>query len=263
MVNIMKKSDIYDYCWDKILEDQEIMDVEGEDFYNKIVFNTFVKLIDNLLSKYPYDLELSKQIKTLKKENDIETIYSLIKREYLYRYVRVNVKSVDFPKDLKRTMLIPLRTTILEMMVAILSTLDTMGYHLLSMYKDKISFITPIDEGGSMNEEYSAVNNYTISILSLKTMKLWYDYGEDWLFDVSFSKLEYLDEYIPLKVLKFRGRGIVEDNKEVLSDFLNHQENEFIEEYNLNEYFDDTVEDINDRAISEYDSLVMAYMGLL
>lgn len=263
MVNIMKKSDIYDYCWDKILEDQEIMDVEGEDFYNKIVFNTFVELIDNLLSKYPYDLELSKQIKTLKKENDIETIYSLIKREYLYRYVRVNVKSVDFPKDLKRTMLIPLRTTILEMMVAILSTLDTMGYHLLSIYKDKISFLTPIDEGGSMNEEYSAVDNYTISILSLKTMKLWYDYGEDWLFDVSFSKLEYLDEYISLKVLKFRGRGIVEDNKEVLSDFLNHQENEFIEEYALNEYFDDTVEDINDRAISEYDSLVMAYMGLL
>lgn len=259
----MKKSDIYDYCWDKILEDQEIMDVEGEDFYNKIVFNTFVELIDNLLSKYPYDLELSKQIKTLKKENDIEAIYSLIKREYLYRYVRINVKSVDFPKDLKRTMLIPLRTTILEMMVAILSTLDTMGYHLLSMYKGKISFLTPIDAGGSMNEGYSAVDNYTVSVLSLKTMKLWYDYGEDWLFDVSFSKLEYLDEYISLKVLKFRGRGIVEDNKEVLSDFLNHQENEFIEEYNLNEYFDDTVEDINDRAISEYDSLVMAYMGLL
>ena len=94
-------------------------------------------------------------------------------------------------------------------------------------------------------------------------MKLWYDYGEDWLFDVSFSKLEYLDEYISLKVLKFRGRGIVEDNKEVLSDFLNYQENEFIEEYALDEYFDDTVEDINDIAISEYDSLVMAYMGLL
>ena len=94
-------------------------------------------------------------------------------------------------------------------------------------------------------------------------MKLWYDYGEDWLFDVSFQKLEYLEEYIPLKVLKFRGRGIVEDNKEVLSDFLSNEENEFIEEYELNKYFSDTLEDINDRAKSEYDSLVMAYMGLL
>lgn len=256
----MKKKDIYDYIWDKIPEDEEIKNLD-EDFYNKVVFNAFVALYDNLDSNLSYDLELTKRIRGAKRSNNIEDIYSLIKREYLYRYVRINVKSKDFPKDLKRIMLIPLRTSILEMMVGVLSTLDTLGYHLMSLRKKDICFITPIDEGGF--NEYSALDNYTISILDLKKVELWYDYGEDWLFDITFVGLEYLEEFVPLKVLKYRGYGIIEDNKDILYCFLNNIENEHIHEFGLDSnYFSETLEEINERAIAEYEPLLMSYLGI-
>jgi hypothetical protein len=93
-------------------------------------------------------------------------------------------------------------------------------------------------------------------------MNLWYDYGEDWIFNIAFNKLEYVEEYVPLKILKFRGRGILEDNKDILYNFLNHIDNEYIEEYGLDDYFLDDLEELNDRAIIDYDSLVYSYMGL-
>ncbi len=256
----MKIEAIYDYFWDEIDKDLEIKEIEGEDYYNKVVFNAFVRLIDNLLSDKPYDLDLAKTLKSLKRKDDIESIYSLIKREYLYRYVRINVKSIDFPKDLKRIMLIPIRSTIYEMMMGVLASMDCYGEHFVSLYKKDIHFVTPIDEGGF--DEYSALDNYTIDILDLKSMNLWYDYGEDWIFNISFNKLEYLEEYVPLKILKFRGSGILEDNKHILYDYLNHIDNEYIEEFDLDDYFSDDLEDLNDRAILHYDSLVYFYMGI-
>jgi hypothetical protein len=256
----MKIQEIYDYFWDEIDKDLEIQEIEGEDYYNKVVFNAFVRLIDNLLSDKPYDLDLAKTLKSLNRKNDIESIYSLIKREYLYRYVRIKVKSIDFPKDLKRIMLIPIRSTIYEMMMGVLATMDCYGEHLVSLYKKDINFITPIDEGRLY--DCSAIDNYTIDILDLKSMNLWYDYGEDWIFNITFNKLEYLEEYVPLKILKFRGRGILEDNKHILYDYLNHIDNEYIEEFDLDDYLLDDLEDINDRAILDYDSLVYSYMGI-
>lgn len=256
----MKIQEIYDYFWDEIDKDLEIQEIEGEDYYNKVVFNAFVKLIDNLLSDKPYDLDLAKTLKSLKRKNDIESIYSLIKREYLYRYVRINVKSIDFPKDLKRIMLIPIRSSIYEMMMGVLATMDCYGEHFVSLYKKSINFITPIEEGRLY--DCSAIDNYTIDILDLKCMNLWYDYGEDWIFHIAFNKLEYVEEYVPLKILKFRGRGILEDNKDILYNFLNHIDNEYIEEYGLDDYFLDDLEELNDRAIIDYDSLVYSYMGI-
>ena len=255
----MKIEAIYDYFWDEIEKDLEIKEIEGEDYYNKVVFNAFVKLIDNLLSDKPYDLDLAKTLKSLKRKNDIESIYSLIKREYLYRYVRINVKSTDFPKDLKRIMLIPIRSSVYEMMMGVLATMDCYGEHLVSLFKKDIHFVTSTDEGGF---GFSAIDNYTIDILDLKNMNLWYDYGEDWIFNIAFNKLEYLEEYVPLKILKFRGRGILEDNKHILYYYFNHIDNEYIEEYGLDDYFSDDLEDINDRAIIDYDSLVYSYMGI-
>ena len=255
----MKKNDIYDYFWDKILEDEEIKSLD-ENFYNKVVFNSFVALYDNLDSNKSYDIELTKRIRSFKRNNNVEEIYSLIKREYLYRYVKVNVKSKDFPKDLKRTILIPLRTSIFEMMIGVLSTLDTLGYHLLSLRKKDINFVTPIDEGGF--NDFSALDNYTINILELKKLELWYDYGEDWLFDISFSNLEYLEEFVPFKILKYRGRGIIEDNKDILYCFLNNIENKYLKDYDLDDYFSETLEEISERSLSEYEPLLMAYLGI-
>ena len=40
----MKTTAIYDYFWDEIDKDVEIKEIEGENYYNKIVFNTFIKL---------------------------------------------------------------------------------------------------------------------------------------------------------------------------------------------------------------------------
>jgi hypothetical protein len=93
-------------------------------------------------------------------------------------------------------------------------------------------------------------------------MNLWYDYGEDWIFNITFNKLEYLEEYVPFKILKFRGRGILEDNKHILYDYLNLIDNEYIEEFDLDVYFLDDLEDLNDRTILDYDSLVYSYMGI-
>jgi hypothetical protein len=256
----MKIQEIYDYFWDEIDKDLELQEIEGEDYYNKVVFNAFVRLIDKLLSDKPYDLDLAKTLKSLKRKNDIESIYSLIKREYLYRYVRINVKSIDFSKDLKRIMLIPIRSTIYEMMMGVLANMDCYGEHLVSLYKKDINFITPIDEGRLY--DCSAIDNYTIDILDLKSMNLWYDYGEDWIFNITFNKLEYLEVYVPFKILKFRGRGILEDNKHILYDYLNLIDNEYIEEFDLDVYFLDDLEDLNDRAILDYDSLVYSYMGI-
>ena len=255
----MKTTAIYDYFWDEIDNDVEIKEIEGENYYNKIVFNTFIKLIDNLLSDNPYDLDLANNMKSLKRKNDMKSIYSLIKREYLYRYIRINVKSLDFPKDLKRIMLIPIRSSISELMMGVLSTMDCYGEHLVSLYKKNIHFVTPIDGGGF---GYSALDNYTIDILDLKNVNLWYDYGEDWIFNIAFNKLEYLEEYVPLKILKFRGRGILEDNKQILYYYFNHIDNECIEEFDPDDYFSDDLEDINDRAIMDYDSLIYSYMGI-
>lgn len=256
----MKNEEIYDYFYEKIEKDEEIMDIEGEDFYNKITFNSFISIFDNLDSFKSYDLELSKTIKSLIKDNNFEEIYSIIKKEYLYRYIKINVKSTEFPKYLNRIMLIPLRTTVLEMMIAVLSTLDTLGYHLVQLYKKDISFITPIDKSDS---GYSAIDNYLINIIDLNKVKLWYDYGEDYQFDISFGNITYLDEFVPFKIIKFKGRGIIEDNKEALYSFLLNGDNEYEEEYELSKYFSDTLEDINDKSLSEYDSLVMTYLGLI
>jgi hypothetical protein len=166
----LKIQEIYDYFWDEIDKDLELQEIEGEDYYNKVVFNAFVRLIDKLLSDKPYDLDLAKTLKSLKRNNDIESIYSLIKREYLYRYVRINVKSIDFSEDLKRSMLIPIRSTIYEMLMGVLANMDCYGEHLVSLYKKDINFIAPIDEGRLY--DCSAIDNYTINILDLKSMNL-------------------------------------------------------------------------------------------
>ena len=64
------------------------------------------------------------------------------------------------------------------------------------------------------------------------------------------------------KILKFRGRGILEDNKQILYYYFNHIDNECIEEFDPDDYFSDDLEDINDRAIMDYDSLIYSYMGI-
>lgn len=59
----MKKKDIYDYFFDKIIDDEEIKSL-NEDFYNKVVFNSFIALYDNLDSSISYDKELTKRIRS-------------------------------------------------------------------------------------------------------------------------------------------------------------------------------------------------------
>ena len=259
----MKKYDAFDFFFDKIKDDKDYIKLEGEDFYYKVTFNTFIAFYENLSSSEAYDLEIKKSFNKLKRENDLLGIYDLIKKEYLYRYIRIDVKSTEFPKLLNRVMLLPLRQTVYETMISVLSTLNSFGYHLVSLYKNKISFETPIslmeDEFAFSN--YSAIDNYLIDIIDLKSVTLWYDYGEDWKFKITFKDYIYKDEFIPFDILKFKGNGIIEDNKFILYDYQNGNLNEEYKDY-IEEFNDNDLEKLKEKSYNDYDLLLKAYAGI-
>ena len=255
----MKKETVYDYFWDEIIKDKELQQIEGEDFYNKVTFNSFINLYDSIL-----DDSLGEELKNdlNKIGNDLKKIYDFIKKIYLYCYVKVSIKSKDFPKDIKREMLIPVRHTVYEFMIAALATLNTLGYHLVCLERridgNRYCFRTPGDDDG-----FSAIDNYFTKILWMKKIDLWYDFGEDWLFEISFKKLEYHNEFLPLKILKFKGSGIIEDNKNLLYEIVEKKDSEIVdEEYAayIEDFYGDDLESINDRSLMEYDNLLESYM---
>ena len=98
--------------------------------------------------------------------------------------------------------------------------------------------------------------------MNLKKLKLWYDYGEDWVFNIDFDKLEYLDEYVPFKIVKFKGKGIIEDNKYLLYSFLYNPESKHyddFDDYDFSDYYDETLKEITDRSLADYEILLIRY----
>ena len=114
---------------------------------------------------------------------------------------------------------------------------------------------------GLRTKYYSALDNYTVDILDLKNVKLWYDYGEDWIFNISFKGLCYLEHYLPFVILSFKGAGIIEDNKHLLYDYLDNTLDEEYSEW-VEGFDDETLETLFERSLHEYPLLLKAYVGL-
>lgn len=180
--------------------------------------------------------------------------------------LRIELRGLE--KNVNRVIKVPYGMVLADLAYLILASMNAEGEHLFTFISDEGKY--GCDQcDGEMIDGYAA--DMTIADLSLHEgshLVLWYDFGDDYFFDIhvmdvdEHNDIQSLDD---LKVLAGEGYGIWEDEHQLLELYYENQE-EFlrvVSEMGLNEddfiLEDFDVDDANEFLLDNYEFLKTSY----
>ena len=195
--------------------------------------------------------------------------------EYMIRHIpemkktiqlRVSLRGLD--KEMNRESILPYFITLADLAYAVLAVFQAEGHHLFKIESDHGRFgCEQCDQ--EMLDDYAA--NVFLSDLYLEEghqFSLWYDFGEDYVFDIQVLNIQTQSDLFVLEdsqITSGKGYGIWEDEHELLEMYYKDYD-EFlmrIEDYGLDEddfIFDEFDKDIaNEMLMEDFEFLRHVY----
>lgn len=160
------------------------------------------------------------------KKRDFVTCRIILEDLYKHAYFAFTLSWKDAPKRLNRKILMPVRSSVGDLMYAALAAFRTDAYHLVNISNNNVSFRSYVEDINDLplrhvKEVYA--DNYPLFVLfNENNLTLEYDYGDDWLFSIRKRKPVYLknEDYPYVIVQGGNGYGIYEDNRYDLYQYI-------------------------------------------
>lgn len=233
----------------------DVLDIDhelGDDVFfmaQRMLAHLAAQLAESLGINQYYNDELGMKILNYLNIDDYENAFVLLAEECCHAYIEVTVKWSEAPSLLNRKLLIPIKSNVNELMVAVLASLRIRGNHLFALYTDYAKFAF---EDELITDCYSGDRLLASLLKDSKKVKLIYDFGENYEFEIKLCKKVYIKDpklnAHQVIVTKASGYSILEDNKQLLLDSI---QNNNIKNLGF-DFFDAKIEELKRSVLSEY-----------
>lgn len=239
---------------------KDFIDNKRSDYYSLYLFLLNIEKIDKgvalAICKTVVDVYYSEHyIKDVfKATSDINDIYNNLYLSYTNKYkdytftFKVSIDGYD--KDFYRIFEVSGNTTIYDLVTIILSMFYASISHLWEISNSRTRFVPAVDDfdyeivRDDLRNVSSSTIAYIIEIIfeDHQLMKLNYDFGEDWNFNIEL--LDYKQNKLPknsFKIIEGKGYGIIEDSKTIFDKLadntpLDNDEEQWLGKCDVNEF---------------------------
>lgn len=207
------KSYYFKITVDKIYDDEndnsffEVVSGKGFGIYDKLKSYTLRGIYD-YVKRGRIDFLKKTELEILQKKIDIDDINNKIKNYFMNidniygpKSLVLNVSLEGFGKDIKRKIIVNDDILISDFCENIVIA---MNGDLSHMYSLKIN-------GSFIDELYESLKLKTLFLQENQKFKLYYDFGDGWIFNISVSKINNGYNKKSFEVISGKGYGIVED----------------------------------------------------
>ena len=233
------KSYIFNITVDRIYDDEsdnsffKVMSGKGFGIYDKLESYNLRDIYD-YVRRGSIDFLKKSELEILQKKIDIEDINDKINHyfmniDYIYspKSLVLNVSLEEFGKDIKRKIIVNDDILISDFCENIVLA---MNGDLSHMYSLKIN-------GNSIDELYESLKLKTLFLQEKQKLKLYYDFGDGWIFNITVSKINNGYNKKTFEVISGKGYGIIEDcggNWGLYQAF--YDENPYCGHYDINDF---------------------------
>ena len=204
----IKVDDIYESNSDKETSNFEVLSGKGVGLIDSISIIFLKSLVNNSRRKKTASYYSTEERKYMEQSFDCNEVNNKIKeykkqREYLQlpkRYI-FNVTLDEFNKEIKRKIVVNSNIKI-----------DDFCEHIIRSMNGDLSHCYCIKRNKEyLDEHYNNVELYCLDLKKKQRLKIIYDWGDNWIFNLTVSKIiEDYSEY-EFEVLSGKGYGIIDD----------------------------------------------------
>lgn len=186
-----------------------------------------------------FNFEISRKFISEIKKKDYYNAFLTVLHEWKHSFIECSIKWDKYPKELSRSILIPLRNTIADLIYAILASLRADCFIIPRLTSCGSTFVLPLEdfiEDEDKDDNTYPANNNTIVSLYLNTINNKFEvellpYEHNLI--CSFKKPQYiLDDKYPYNIIvnKAKGYGLYELDMDSLIEYIE----EFKQSGNIN-----------------------------
>ena len=203
----------FDVCVDAFLEDDHdvgfqvlsgkgygLMDHKGGVTYLNYLLNPPKKWDDSCYKKHEKEY-LQKKFDVVEVNNRVEEYRHIKEEQKLPKHYIFNVSLKGFAKEIKRKICVNSDILIEDFCRLVVVSMNGDLSHMFGIRVDK----------EFLNEYYFDLELFYLNLKEKQKLDIIYDFGDNWVFNLTLSKIE--DGYIdtPFQVLSGKGYGIIDD----------------------------------------------------
>lgn len=233
------KSYIFNITVDRIYDDEsdhsffQVQSGKGYGIYDKLESYTLRDIYD-YVRRGRIDYLKKSELEVLQKKIDIDDINNKINHyfmniDYIYspKSLVLNVSLEEFGKDIKRKIIVNDDILVSDFCENIVLAMNGDLSHMHSL---KIN-------GSFIDELYESLKLKTLFLKEKQKLKLYYDFGDGWIFNITVSKINNCYNKKTFEVISGKGYGIIEDCGGTWGLYeAFYEENPYYGHYDINDF---------------------------